>query len=62
MFNGHWVESWSKNQSLVALSSAEFELYASVKATVEAPGVQPTARGFKNVVVVKVLPDAPAGL
>eukprot|EP00973_Karenia_brevis_P056701 7888525-Karenia_brevis.AAC.1 len=36
---GHLIKSWSKTQSLIALSSAESELYGCVKATAECLGV-----------------------
>ena len=42
ILNGsHFVKSWSKTQSLVALSSAESELYALVKASAESLGIRP---------------------
>ena len=40
MIGGHYIRSWSKTQSLVALSSAESELYAIVKASAEALGLR----------------------
>ena len=35
----HMVKGWSKTQSLIALSSGEFEFYASLKAAAEGLGV-----------------------
>ena len=40
MFGKHYVKSWSKTQSLIALSSAESELYALLKCTAEVLGVK----------------------
>jgi hypothetical protein len=40
MFGKHYVKSWSKTQSLVALSSAESELYALIKCTSEVLGLK----------------------
>ena len=36
----HYIRSWSKTQSLVALSSAESELYAIMKASSQALGLK----------------------
>ena len=36
---GHYIKSWSKNQSVVALSSAEAELYAIIKTASETLGI-----------------------
>eukprot|EP00973_Karenia_brevis_P087564 12140734-Karenia_brevis.AAC.1 len=35
----HLIKSWSKTQALIALSSAESEMYACIKATAEGLGV-----------------------
>ena len=35
----HYIKSWSKNQSVIALSSAEAELYAIIKTASEALGL-----------------------
>ena len=35
----HYIKSWSKNQSTIALSSAEAELYAIIKTASESLGV-----------------------
>ena len=39
MIGGHCVKGWSKTQSLIALSSGESELYASLKASAETLGL-----------------------
>ena len=44
MIGAHWIKSWSKTQTLIALSSAESELYVSVKATAQVVGIQSMAR------------------
>ena len=35
----HYIKSWSKNQSVIALSSAEAELYAIIKTSSETLGI-----------------------
>ena len=42
----HMQKSWSKNQSLVALSPAESELHAAIKASAETLGVLPMLDDF----------------
>ena len=37
----HTIESWSKTQALIALSSGEFEFYATLKASAETLGIIP---------------------
>ena len=39
MLGRHTLKGWSKTQFLIALSSGEFELYASLKASAEALGL-----------------------
>ena len=39
MLGRHTLKGWSKTQNLIALSSGEFELYASLKASAEALGL-----------------------
>ena len=62
LHGSHYIKSWSKTQSLVALSSAESELYAIVKASSEALGLrsilQDMGKEFANV----ILSDASAAL
>ena len=40
MQQGHLIKTWSKTQAIVALSSAEAELYGSVKGACEALGAE----------------------
>ena len=40
------MKTWSKCQSVIALSSAEVELYAVVKATAELMGVMSIMQGW----------------
>ena len=54
MHGSHCVKSWSKTPSLVALSSAESELYAMVKASAEAMGFQSVIRDLGTTVVYSV--------
>ena len=58
----HYLKSWSKTQSLVALSSAESELYGLVKASSEALGFQSTIRDMGQAWGTVVLSDASAAL
>lgn len=53
----HWTKSCSKAQQLVAISSAESELYVAAKASAEATGIQPMARDMDIKVHVTVLAD-----
>ena len=47
LIGNKWVKSWSKRQTLIATSSAEPELYASVKLTFESRGIM----GFNKLVL-----------
>ena len=58
----HLIKSWSKTQSLVALSSAESELYACVKSAAEALGVMAILKDLGMEVSTKVFADASAAL
>jgi hypothetical protein len=62
MMNGHWLKSWSKSQSTVALSSAESELYACVKASSEGLGMISMLKDFGVEVQGGILSDASAAL
>lgn len=62
MIGRHWAKARSKSQSLVALSSVEFELYASAKATAEGLVIKSMTRGLRRYVHARVLADAPAAL
>ena len=50
MHGSHCIKSWSKTPSLVALSSAESELYATMKASAEAMGFQSVIRDLVTIV------------
>ena len=58
----HLIKSWAKNQGLVALSSAESELYAVVKATAEGVGIQSIMKDLGQIVEGHVWADASAAL
>ncbi len=62
LLNGDCIHSWSKTQSVVALSSGEAELYAMVKATGEGLGVKSLLQDLGMKVEVEVLADASAAL
>lgn len=62
MIGAHWIKSWSKTHSLIAASSAESELYASVKATAESSGIQSMARDMNMELRVRILADASVAL
>ena len=58
----HTVKTWSKTQSLVALSSGESELYAALKASAEGLGMLSLLRDFGYWIEGEVLGDASAAL
>ena len=58
----HTVKSWSKTQSLIALSSGESEFYAALKASAEGLGVMSMLKDFGVNVRGNVLGDASAAL
>ena len=58
----HFIKSWSKNQTLIALSSAESELYACVKATAEGLGVMSMLSDWGRTCSGVVKADASAAL
>ena len=62
MHGEHYVKSWSKTQSLVALSSAESELYALVKASAESLGLKSTLHDMDKNLGVLIYSDASAAL
>ena len=62
MLGCHLVKSWSKGQAIVALSSAESELYACVKATSEGMGVLSVFKDFGMTINGKIWADASAAL
>ena len=62
MHGSHFIKSWSKTQTVVALSSAESELYALVKASAETLGMTSIFRDYGMNMKNVVLSDASAAL
>ena len=62
MIGAHSIKSWSRTQSLIALSSGESELYASLKAAAETLGVLSMAKDFNWRLRGEVWGDASAAL
>ena len=62
MHGAHLVRSWSRMQNLVALSSAEAELYGTVRASSELLGVRSLARDLGNWPGARLYADASAAL
>ena len=63
IFNGsHLIKTISKQQAVVALSSAEAELYAACKVTTEGLGVQSYLRDLGRRRTAKVHTDSSAAL
>ena len=62
MRGAHLIKFWSKTQGLVALSSAEAELYGCVKATAEAIGLTSLFRDLGSEIKASVMTDASATL
>ena len=62
MHGEHYIKSWSRQQNLVSLSSAEAELYGLVKASSESLGCQSMARDFGHTRAVRIYADASAAL
>ena len=60
MVGSHLLKSWSRTQATVALSSAEAELYATVKASSEVLGMRSLLRDWNLEVRADVLGDASA--
>ena len=62
MIGNHWIKSWSKSQSTVALSSAESELYACIKASSEGLGLMSMMVDFGITMNGEIRSDASAAL
>ena len=62
MHGSHYIKSWSKTQALVALSSAESELYAIAKASSETLGLMSTIRDMNKNFNSALFSDASAAL
>ena len=62
MHGSHFIKSWSRQQNLVSLSSAEAELYGIVKTSSESLGCQALARDLGHRREVRIYADASAAL
>ena len=62
MLGKHTLKTWSKTQTLLALSSGESELYAALKASAEGLGMMSMLRDFHYKVSGEVMGDASAAL
>ena len=62
MLGAHTLKVWSKTQSLVALSSGESELYATLRAAAEALGVMAMMKDMGYNVSGEIWSDASAAL
>ena len=62
MMGEHLVKSWSKTQSLTALSSGESEFYAALKASAEGLGMLSLLKDYGLVMRGQVFGDASAAL
>ena len=58
----HMIKAWSRTQALVALSSAEAELYATVKASSESIGIQALLKDWGIKARADIMGDASACL
>ena len=59
---GHTIKTWSKTQSLLALSSGESEFYAALKASAETFGVLSMMKDSGYEIKGEILGDASAAL
>ena len=62
MLGTHTIKTWSRTQSLIALSSGESELYATMKAAAETLGILSMAKDFQWELQGEVWGDASAAL
>ena len=62
MLGGHVLKGWSKTQSLIALSSGESELYATLRAAAEALGIMAMMKDMGYQVSGEIWSDASAAL
>ena len=61
MIGDHCVKSWSANQTVIALSSGEAELYSLTKGCSNALGLQSLLEDLGIVTGVRVMTDASTG-
>ena len=62
MIGSHYIKSWSNNQSPIALSSAEAELYGSMKTSSETLGVLSVLKDWNKYYKADIMADASAAL
>ena len=62
MLGGHFIKCLAKTQKVVALSSAEAELYAMVASASEGPGARAMTLDFGKQVLVDISADASAAI
>ena len=62
VLGNHLFKGWAKTQSLIALSSAESELYATLRAASETLGMMSMARDMGYRLKGQILGDANAAL
>ena len=62
VLGGHQIKHWSTTQGVIALSSAEAELYGIVKATVQGMGLQSVARDLGEDITMDVHTDSSAAM
>ena len=62
MLGSHGLKSWSKTQALISLSSGEFELYATLKASADTFGIMAMLDDYGVKVKGKIWGDAQAAL
>ena len=58
----HLIKAWTKQQSIVATSTAEAELYAGNRAATESMGVQAFAKDLGGVVTIRLHIDSSGAL
>ena len=58
----HLIKAWTKQQSIVATSTANAELYAGNRAATESMGVQAFAKDLVTVVTIRLYIDSSAAL
>ena len=62
MINGCCIKSWSSNRTIIALSSAEAELYALLKGASQSLGLKAMAYDFGDDLNVSLWSDASAAI
>ena len=62
MIGSHYIKSWSKNQSTIALSSAEAELYGIIKTSSETLGIMSILKDWNLPYKADIMADASAAL